>query len=373
MTKFKQKEFFWPALLNGIGHVANVGMIASIPMQMSDSKKQQEAAERQEEQNREIKRALDRIAKNASKAPQAAMDAASVMQQKVYAAKGPGLLKSVGKAMVDPSAWKEAGSIIGTHWKQPAQWAMWGGAAGLGAWGFDKLVQADAKRIGMELPPRPGELRQQQANYSDAGENITKQVAGAAAEESATRAGKFTGSAVKKLVKSEFSGFGGVLQLGFGGVDYIPYISQRKQFLAQKAAQQNQGGGSVMQRSYSSIMQKNYAATPNPNGAWYKPWTWTWQGTKRSAKKLAMDLGGISNEGMKTWENQMTGAKNQNLKNIGEWMKRNPRMSKVAGLGIGFSLFGTAMELGEKPVRKAVKMVDKDAYRYAEANNGEAY
>lgn len=362
MTKFKQKNFFWGL----VGNIANIGMVASIPMQMSDSKKQQEAAERQEEQNREIKRALDKIAKNASKAPAAAMETASVMQ-KAYAA-APNIFKSVGKTIVDPSAWKELGGIVSTHWKQPAQWAMWGGGAAAGAWGFDKLVQADAKRIGMELPPRPGEIKKQQSNYSD----VEKNVAGAAANNANHLAAeKFSGSALKKLAKSELTGFSGVMQLGFGGIDYIPYISQRKQFLAQKAAQQNQG--SVMQKSYSSIMQKNYAATPNPNGAWYKPWTWTWQGTKRNAKKAVMDFAGISNEGMKTWENQMTGAKNQNLKNIGEWMKRNPRLTKVAGLGIGFSLFGKAMELGEKPVRKAIKMVDKDAYRYAEANNGEAY
>ena len=221
MTKFKQKEFFWPALLNGIGHVANVGMIASIPMQMSDSKKQQEAAERQEEQNREIKRALDKIAKNASKAPAAAMETASVMQ-KAYAA-APNIFKSVGKTIVDPSAWKELGGIVSTHWKQPAQWAMWGGAAGAGAWGFDRLVQADAKRIGMELPPKPGEIRYQ-ANYSDVKNNIVK---GAAEDaEKATRAGKFSGSALKKLAKSEFSPKSAAFQLAFGGMDYISYPAQ---------------------------------------------------------------------------------------------------------------------------------------------------
>lgn len=323
MAKFKQKIFFAPlAAIGGLSGLFNgamaVGTGISIKQGMDAAKQNEELAAKQEEQSREMTKALNKIAKNASKNPAAAQQAAAVMGgQKMYSftKNVVGLAKDVKKAMWTPGAKKFMKVGLAS-----------GAAMGGGAYIVDKAIQRDAKKIGM----MPSEK-----SYAATG-SILK------------RAGNFV-----KNNKGELA-----MSAAFGSLALPGYLSERKQFLnQQKATQQSQPG----QRSYS------IASAVKGWKIWHTP-----KETILGGANKLISMGGIGRKEVAGFGKRMAeGSSTQWGKKLGGFIQRNPGTALTGSLGVSAAAAMGSYGLGEKVTRKGLGMVDKNAFAYEKSKNQE--
>ena len=144
MIRFRQKEFFWPAVLT----VGATG--ASMVQASSQAKQTEEQAEETQELMRAQNKKLEKIAKAAKTNPDAAGQAAQVLKQGQYSvALSMGTMRNLVKS-------KQALQAIGTAGKEAfgkglARNAAGGVGMGVAAYGAGKLIQRDMKKEGMDV------------------------------------------------------------------------------------------------------------------------------------------------------------------------------------------------------------------------------
>lgn len=351
MIKFRRKSFVLPALLPTLSALGNAAMVASVPMmgiqmkQASDAEKQnKEIMEKTEEQNREITRALNRIAKNASNNPEVAKQVTQVMsQQRQYSsAINVANLKALGKDLKTVLWTPGTKKFIGT--------GLASGAAGaLVGYGVDKAIQKDIENITTSTS-------QNQKSYS-----VLTDV---------TKFGKNIYSKAKNNINLGEVG----AWSAFAALPAIGYVAgDRKQIKDQIADTQN------------SSKQKNYAI---PGVAFIK------NGIKDSWGKLKTGyaefkkhkrqsiLGGINNlvsygnigrEKVLNFGKDLSkqGAKSGSVltQKMGKFIEDNPVTSLALTIPVSATAVAGTYTLADNLTRKGLEAVDKNAYAYEKYKN----
>ncbi len=144
MTKFKQKEFGWFLPLLTVGSTGATMVQAS-----SQAKESEEQAEKTQELMRAQNKKLEKIAKAAKTNPNAASQAAQVLEQSQYSAIPIGAMRNIVKG-------KQALQAIGTAGKEAfgkglARNVAGGVGMGVATYGAGKLIQRDMKKEGMDV------------------------------------------------------------------------------------------------------------------------------------------------------------------------------------------------------------------------------
>lgn len=346
MIKFRQKEFFWMAAINGAGALAG---IAGLKQGKDQMKQAEEQAAQAEEQNRKMTKALNRIAENAKNNPQAAQQAANIVQQRQYAKinlgsvfnnknlqNAKGLAKDVGKI-----AWKNKNKLIGGT-------AM-GGAMAAASYATDKAIQKDMKRNDIPL----------EKNYAIPG-SIMKTVKGT---------GKVLGEAIKKNKGSIAT----MAVLGSAPMA-LGYSAEKRQYKDQISATQRNYAIPGMAVKRLLVNGRNVVKNLGKNIA---------KSTEPIRKTPGQTiLGGISNmsggggrKGVYKFGHQL----NRYGKHSGsEWSQKagkfimdHPKTALAGSIPVGAAVMAGTWGAGEKLVNKTAKALDKDAFKYQESKNEE--
>ena len=349
--KLKRKLFIVGTLVMG------GGTALSLIQGNKQAKQQQEIAERNEEQNQEIKRSLDRLAKAAEKNPQAApnlaANAGSIMQQKTYAAIN---FQQIGGLA------KDIGSVAWKHRKAAFTTAAMGAGTVTGSYLVNKAIQHDAKKIGMPL-----------GGSGDAGSVMQKP------EINEER----TYSILGKM------GIGGSFASGmmFAPISGMSYMKERKAFLDQKAASSkrsfqepqqpsllsNQEQQGVINSKAPATATRTYSAATGllVNGA-----KSIGRGAGSMGRTLLGFFGNVSKNNVKTWGQQMVarGAQSGNelTQKLGKYMLENPNNTRAGMALAGTGVFGATYAAGEKPIKGLLNKVDKNAFAYDKSKENEA-
>ena len=329
MTKFRQKVFVAPLTLGTLFNGAMaLGTGVSIKQGMDQMKQSEEIAAKQEEQNREMTKALNRIAKNASKNPVAAQQASQVLQgrQFSFTKNIVGLAKDVKKAAWTPGAKKFMKMGI-------ASGAVMAGTGYL----VDKGIQRDAKKIGMPInSPQPD-----QRAYS-AGSILS-------------RAGKFI-----KNNKMELG-----MSAAFSTMAIPGYLAEKKQFLDQKkATQQPSNMGTPQQRSYAFIPKMSGIKKA------FQPLRDHWGQTVLGGLNKMVSFGGIGRKEVAGFGKRMAeGSSSAWGKRVGTFIQNNPKTALTGALGVSAGVAAGSYGLGEKGVRKGLEKIDKNAFAYEKSKN----
>lgn len=364
MIKFKQKIYFLPAL----GAIANGVMIGGTALSLKQgadqSREMKEQAEAQEEQNEEITAALNRIAKQAEKNPQAAAQAAEVMKQKQYANIG-SVLKNVGGFV------KDLGKVA---WKEKRRNAVIGGVLGGaslagGSYLADRYVQNDMKKSGIPLPtpsqPQNQSINNSQKQFTFLGTvgktavNVCKQVKNAASK--------------NKSLMLTMSAMGAVPVLA-------GYSANKKQMQDQIANTNTNPSMTTDQRSYSMLGSAlksgvNYmknsklgkgavnfaSAMKNHPGESVLGWisnNIAFMGGRKGAHNLGVDL---ANQGVKSG--------NPISKKVGDFIQTHPKTTMLGLIPIGLGVTSQTWGAGENLTKSALKKVDNNGYSYQDSQN----
>lgn len=365
MIKFRQKDFiaFLPALVNG----AMIGGTALSIKQGSDQAKQmKEQAEVQEEQNREITSALNRIAKNADKNPLAAKQAAAVMEQKQYAAINRGTIKGISEFAKNAKGFgKDLGKVIWKRKNTLIGGVMAGGTLAGSSYLADKFVQKDMKKSGMTLP-RQQVIQQKQ--YTSVGGIL-----------------KATGKTLKGAAKKNKLLIGSMA--AFGALPVVTgYAANKQQLKDQINATQEQ----PKQRSYSIMnlvkgvgkslrtrgravgqsvtktgqsMKKgwnNFKSHPGQSSLGWISNNIAFAGGRKGVAKFGQDL---SKQGIKSG--------NKFTKAAGDFIQTHPKTALAASIPVGLGTMSLTWDKGEKLTKKGLKKLDKNAYAYQDSQNQE--
>lgn len=366
MIKFKQKIYFLPAL----GAIANGVMIGGTALSLKQgadqSREMKEQAEAQEEQNKEITAALNRIAKQAEKNPQAAAQAAEVMKQKQYANIG-SVLKNVGGFVKDLGkvAWKEKrrNAVIGG--------VLAGASLAGGSYLADRYIQNDMKKSGIPLST-PNQPQNQSINTSQKQFTFLGTVG-----KTVINAGKQIKTAANKN-KS--------LMLTMSAIGAVPvlagYSANKKRMQDQIANTNTNPSMTTDQRSYSMLGSAlksgvNYmknsklgngavnfaSAMKNHPGESVLGWisnNIAFMGGRKGVHKFGVDL---ANQGVKSG--------NEISKKVGDFIQTHPKTALAASIPIGLGVTAGTWDQGEKLTKKALKSMDNKGYMYQESQNQE--
>lgn len=414
MIKFRQKNFAWPALAT-LGNAAMIGGTAWSIKQGSDQAKQaerhqQEAIEQQRVENAKLTKALDKIAKEAAKNPQAAVAASDLVRQnKTFAipasvtkAAG-GFFKNIGQFAKEAVGAVGAGSKsvkvssgkkvvdrlgrtgrsnkgklvelskhvkvkdstgIGKIGKTMIGLGTMGAITTGASYAVDKAITADARKVGM----MPGKNSPQQKAYTVPVNPVMSKI----------------GNYAKKGVKYTFSkknllGGGNLLVAGFAATPAIGYLSSRAQYKDQLKQQSN----TASQKPATPIVtqQKSYAIPAAATGSLMKgiksvgktlkkPFK-NWAGMKTITGGAASlsSFGNFGRREIQAYGGRLAKGNHAWSKKAGNWILANPNKANLVGAGIGSVMVGGSLNAAEKLSKKAIKAVDKDAFAYEKYQN----
>lgn len=385
MIRFRQKEFFWPAVLT-IGATG-----ASMVQASSQAKQTEEQAEETQELMRAQNKKLEKIAKAAKTNPDAAGQAAQVLKQGQYSvALSMGTMRNLVKS-------KQALQAIGTAGKEAfgkglARNAAGGVGMGVAAYGAGKLIQRDMKKEGMDVD-EDGNLYQKSYAVPVLG-TITK------------AAGEFA----KKHPKTALAAGGLGTGVGFvGAPTLLGYKADKAQMKEQIAATQKQFAVlpmSVMRglvKGRQAIQAGIQKAKPVIDST-SKTITEKKDALVEAAKKKEIvknpgktllgwgstmtSFGVMGRENVGKFATNLMNSKSEWAQKLGKGMlskdatgKLNPGEGKYAGqflankkamagaIGAGALATKATWDAGEKITNKIGHKVDPDAYKYQDAKN----
>lgn len=361
MIKFRQKEFIAPVLaLAGKGLMAagNAAMIGSIVQGVQQSKDQAKYAEQQEEQNAQITKALNRVAKAAENNPQAAQQVADIMSQRQYSFISPGVIKGAKGLVKDvkPLLWNK-----GTK-KFLKTGLVFGGTMGTAGYAVDKAIQHDAKKIGMPLSQPVQEERQFAIPTSSIMKGLGKGL-------------KTTG---KFLKDNKYPILGAS---AMAAIPSIGYLSERQQFKDQIAStgqpQQKQyaalGGVMKIVRSQAGNIGKGAKNLLGSTKKSFRPiMDHPGQTILGAANKLA-SFGGFGRKEVAKFGQDLhaAGMKSGNTwtQKAGKFIVDHPKTSLLGALPVATAATKVSYDASEKLVRKTAGALDKDAFAYEKSKN----
>ena len=380
MIRFRQKEFFWPAVLT-IGATG-----ASMVQASSQAKQTEEQAEETQELMRAQNKKLEKIAKAAKTNPDAAGQAAQVLKQGQYSvALSMGTMRNLVKS-------KQALQAIGTAGKEAfgkglARNAAGGVGMGVAAYGAGKLIQRDMKKEGMDVDEN-GNLYQKSYAVPVLG-TITK------------AAGEFA----KKHPKTALAAGGLGTGVGFvGAPTLLGYKADKAQMKEQIAATQKQFAVlpmSVMrglvkgrQAIQAGIQKAKPVIDSTSKTITEKKDALVEEIVKNPGKTLLgwgstmTSFGVMGRENVGKFATNLMNSKSEWAQKFGKGMlskdatgKLNPGEGKYAGqylankkamagaIGAGALATKLTWDAGEKITNKIGHKVDPDAYKYQDAKN----
>lgn len=376
MIKFRQKNYaaWLAATLPSLALEGGIGLMGNA----QQKKANEEAAEQQaiankrmeklqQQQNEDIKGALDKIAENSKTNPQAVQQATQAIQatQQQYSAVG-GILKGVKNNAKNLKGFgKDLGTVV---WKRKS--SLIGGTlagATLAGSGYlaDKVVQFDMKRSG--IPLQKSEKKQKE--YALVGKGFLKE------------AGKTIKTAAKKNKRLIGS------MAAFGALPVVSgYAANKQQLKDQINATQEQ----PKQRSYSimNLVKGVGKSLRTRSRAIGQSATKTGQSMKKGWKTFKSHpgqstLGWISNNiamgggrrGVEKFGRQLSamGRKSGNplTQKAGKFILDHPKTAIGASIPAGLGAMALTWDAGEKLTTKALKKVDKNATAYRDSQNQE--
>lgn len=331
--KFKQKNFFWPA----IGVAGTVVTGADLINSSVNASEQEERDEKTQELMREQNKRLEKINKAINAHPAAATN----FSQRSYS----GGLLAAGKTLFQAGK-----SAFG---KEITNTAIMGGSLAAAGYGVNKFIQHDMKKSGMQ--------------FDEAGNLIMKEQQYADVPVSAAAAGKQGGESVLKKVGGKLAGNAFMPTL-FAAPTLAGYYAEKNNLKDQMAAT----GGE--QRSYSILSGiGKFAKMATKPKEWqiFKTPGQTISGTVNNLASLG--LGGTERVNKFAQELQKFGEKNGNtwLADRGRYLAENKTaanlITAVPLMGVGSLAWSGA----ENVAKKAFNTVDKNAYQYENAKAGQ--
>ena len=357
MIKFRQKEFIAPLALLGSAKTMGALTALSIGQGVKSAKDQAEYAEQQAEQNAQITKALNRVAKAAENNPQVAQQAADIMSQRQYALISPGVIKGAKGLVKDakPLLWNK-----GTK-KFLKNGLVFGGTMGVASYGVDKAIQHDAKKIGMPL----GQPVQEERQFAIPTGSIMKGLG-----KGLKSTGKFLNNKGTIIGASSMA-----------AIPAIGYLSERQQFKDQIAstdqAKQKQyaaiGGVMKFVRSQAGNIGKGAKNLWGSTKSTFKPiMTHPGQTILGAANKFA-SFGGFGRKEVAKFGQDLhaAGMKSGNTwtQKVGKFIVDNPKTSLLATLPAASAATKVSYDASEKLVRKTAGALDKDAFAYEKSKN----
>lgn len=358
MIKFRQKEFIAPLALLGSTKTMGALTALSIGQGVKSAKDQAEYAEQQAEQNAQITKALNRVAKAAENNPQVAQQAADIMSQRQYALISPGIIKGAKGLVKDakPLLWNK-----GTK-KFLKNGLVFGGTMGVASYGIDKAIQHDAKKIGMPL----GQPVQEERQFAIPTGSIMKGLG-----KGLKSTGKFLNNNKGTIIGAS----------SMAAIPAIGYLSERQQFKDQIAstdqAKQKQyaaiGGVMKFVRSQAGNIGKGAKNLWGSTKSTFKPiMTHPGQTILGTANKFA-SFGGFGRKEVAKFGQDLhaAGMKSGNTwtQKVGKFIVDNPKTSLLATLPAASAATKVSYDASEKLVRKTAGALDKDAFAYEKSKN----
>lgn len=359
MIKFKQKEFIAPLALLGSSKALGVMTALSIGQGVKGASDQAKFAEQQAEQNAQITKALNKVAKAAENNPAVAQQVTSIMNQRQFTAVNPKLLSGVVKNAkgfikdVKPLVWNE-----GTK-GYLKNGLVFGGTMGTASYAIDKAIQKDAKKIGMPL-------NQKERQFAISGKSIMTGIS-----KGAKTAGKFLNNNKGTMTTAT----------ALASLPAIGYISERQQFKDQIAStgqpQQKQYAalGNVMKfaKPYINKISKGAGNLLSNTKKTFKPlMDHPGQTILGGANKL-VSFGGLGRKEVAKFGKNLyeAGVKSGNTwsQKAGKFIVDNPKTSLLTALPVGATGVKLSYDASEKLVRKTAGALDKDAYAYEKSKN----
>ena len=394
MAVFKQKEFFWSAALN----VFNVGSTAlSLKQgndQMEQSEQQAKAAEEQarkasddmKKQTKAIQEQTKVYERMTKANPIAAQQVASMQQVKSKAYSG-SIFSDLTKQRNYGDTWntqnikgaaKELGSALWKRRRPFISMAAMGTAAAAAGYLVNKGIEMDMKRHGVKIPNNKNkelaagnddDYSPQQQYYSEKScmDSYYKQKEFMdlnTIKNAATAAGKEYG----REIKGNTLGWGGLFTTAFAAIPAVQYLSERKTLIDQ--AKQSRRAGEREQKQYSS---SSGTTVPQKKGG---SSIFSWRKFKASPvnytlDRLAAATGTGGNSGVNELRRNLEKSSNPIVQKAGNFIKNHKTLALAGSAGIGMSVLGSFMNIGENLIKKPLKAVDKNAFAYEDSKNQE--
>lgn len=402
MAVFKQKEFFWSAALN----VFNVGSTAlSLKQgndQMEQSEQQAKAAEEQarkasddmKKQTKAIQEQTKVYERMTKTNPIAAQQVASMQQVKSKAYSGSIFSDLKQKNYGDTwnlqnmkGAAKEFGSALWKRRKPFISFAAMGTAAAAASYLVNKGIEMDMRRHGIKVPNNKNkELAAsnddnypQQQYYSERScmDNYYKQkefMDLSSIKNTAIAAGKEYG----REIKGNALGLGGAFTAAFAAIPALQYLSERKTLIEQAKQSRREERA---QRQYSDpVVPPAAPGTTAPKRSVAEQVTHFFRRTGKKFQaspvnytldRIAAALGTGGNSGVNKLRRDLEKSSNPIVQKAGNFLKNHKTLALAGSAGIGMSVLGSFMNIGENLIKKPLKAVDKNAFAYEDSKNQE--
>lgn len=341
-----------------LGALTAGSMIYGIKQGADQSKAMEEQTAMLEEKQEQLNKTMNRIAKAAEKNPSVAPIAAQAYRENAFSAPA-----AASKLLTWQNIKGTAGSLGHLFAKNPkvaASSLAIGAAIPVGSYMADRAIRADAKKSGMEIT-KDGQLIPKQKAYA-LSPAVVKDL-------------KLLGKNSLKVIKKNPAG-----SIAFGTLGAIPvgmsYLGQKKALKEQMNATIPGQVPTNEQKTYSGV-GLGYKASVNALSMLGKAKTGLGTFAKHPGKST---LGGVSKflqmGGRKGLENtatklQTAGKINNNplTERLGTFLKENPKTGLAFGaIPIGAASWGL-FDVGSKASKKAIKAVDKGAFRFEEGQN----
>ena len=382
MIKFKQKEFFWNAVM-GITSIAGIGQ------GISQSNQNEELAEQQRRSDAKTRAALEKLAKSDA-SPEKKQQAASLFSDraKLFAAPGGSVLKNL--AGLGKDLWTHSGSGVKNAAKMGAGFAAAGYIGNKVASGLknhdegeDKKTLGGLAKVGAaagtlaagvwaakkgkfnKIPGLKGAQNFMTTGYGgraiNAGKNVLKEH-------------------VNPIKRKDNGKLGinasGAMGLGFAMTPAISYLAQRKS--QDDMTNSTQPQEEDTQRQYAvpgaGMIKNSWGWIKGVGQGFKKDWKRTLTGGFNKASNFMGMMGGKGGTeavqaGARKLENIGKNSGNIYTQKLARWAQNNPNKANLAA-GVGtMAVGGAAMGLGEKIVNKPMKALDRDAYKIEEQEN----
>ena len=361
MIKFRQKEYVLPAALltvgrtalTGLNAVGNAAAVGGIIQGNSQMKQAEEQAAAQEEQNRKMTKALNKIAENAKNNPQAAQQVADIVGQKQFARVNLGFLKNSKTVKNATGLGKDLGKVIWKNRRGLGGGLLAGAALSGTSYLTDKAIQYDMKKSGIPLPQK----KEEQREYSVKG-SIMKGL-------------KFAGRELGQTVKKNKTSIG--LMAAIGTVPTtLGYVAEKKEY-----KDQIKNTVPPREKSYSvaSNVLKNLGTRVRGVGTKVKNAPIFHTPGQTILGGISNLFGGGGRKGVYKFGHQL----NRYGKHSGsEWSQKagkfimdHPKTALAGSIPVGAGIMATTWDAGDKLVKRGAKKIDKNAYAYQESKEEE--
>lgn len=246
-----------------------------------------------------------------------------------------GFGKDVGRAV-----WNRRGAI-----KSSLVMAGIGAASG---YGINKAIQKDAERLGAPLKGTTAWKKQQEQLRGLRGAQKEFGLSGLA-----TKAGKGLWNNKGMLAMST----------AFAALPTIGYLSERKQLKEQGAA------------TRAALARSKSYPTPTSNPSSLVPYQTTHSSLRqreyginsvvtKGLSGASSWLGGGGREGVSNLSKEFLNSKNPITQRVGKFLGKYTKTALAGSILVGGGISAKAFDLGDKMVKKPMKMIDKDAYAY---------